>query len=145
MSVAKKEEKMTEDLNEIKEKTRKTAELYFGGIPRDERAFDVWKSFDKDLAKEISMHFTGKLYAREKISHKTRQLVTVSALTAMGMGRELWVHIWAALKVGCTREEIAEVIFQMHTYVGVPRMHNGLSILRDVLEKWKEVYGDTED
>ena len=135
---------MTEDLNEIKEKTRKTAELYFGGIPTEERAFSVWRSFDKDLAKEISMHFTGKLYAREKIPHKTRQLVTVGALTAMGMKRELRNHIWAAFNVGCTKEEIAEVIFQMHTYAGVPRMHNGLTVLRDVIQKRKEVFGDSE-
>ena len=85
-----------------------------------------------------------KLYAREKIPHKTRQLVTVGALTAMGMKRELRNHIWAAYNVGCTKEEIAEVIFQMHTYAGVPRMHNGLTVLRDVIQKRKEVFGDKE-
>ena len=135
---------MSDDLKELKEKTRKTAELYFGGMPRDERAYDVWKTFDKELARTMSMHYTGKLYAREKISHKTRQLVTVSALTVMGMENELRSHIWGALKVGCTREEIAEVIFQMQTYAGIPKMHNGLKVLRDVLGKWEAVYGDSD-
>ena len=135
---------MSDDLKELKEKTRKTAELYFGGMPREERAYDVWTSFDKELARTMSMHYTGKLYAREKISHKTRQLVTVSALTVMGMENELQSHIWGALKVGCTREEIAEVIFQMQTYAGIPKMHNGLKVLRDVLGKWEKVYGASE-
>ena len=40
---------MSEDL---KEKTAKTAKLYFEGY-KDERPFDLWRSFDKDLAKDL--------------------------------------------------------------------------------------------
>jgi len=58
---------MADDEKALKEKTRKTADLYFEGIPVEERAYNLWRFFDKDLAKEISMFYTGKLYAREKI------------------------------------------------------------------------------
>ena len=129
---------MSDDLKDLKEKTRKTADLYFSGIPGG-GVYPLWHSFDKDLAKDLSMFFTGKLYAREKIPHRTRQLVAVAALTVLERKDELRAHIWAALNVGCASEEIAEVIFQMITYGGVPIANQALSVLRDVLEERGEV------
>lgn len=117
---------------DIVEKTKQTAELYFKGV-RDERPFDLWKAFDKDLAKDLSLFITGQMYAREKIPHKTRQLVTVACLTVLSRLDELKLHIQAALNVGCTPEEIAEVIFQTLVYGGVPAANQALKTLRAVL------------
>jgi 4-carboxymuconolactone decarboxylase len=119
---------------ELKEKTQKTAELYFQGV-KDERPFDLWRSFDKELAKEISLFYTGKLYAREKIPHRTRQLVTVAALTVLERTEELKLHLHAALNVGCSPREVTEVIFQMATYGGVPVVNAALKVLRTVLQE----------
>ena len=120
--------------DDLKQKTQKTAELYFKEIP-GERPFEIWKSFDQELAKDISLFFTGKLYAREKIPHKTRQLVAVAALTVLERSEELKIHLHAALSVGCTPPEVAEVIFQMATYGGVPVMNSALKIFREVLRE----------
>lgn len=126
--------------NDLIEKTKKTAELYFKDV-RDERPFDLWKAFDPGLAKDLSLFITGRMYAREKIPHRTRQLVTVACLTVLSRIDELRLHIQAALNVGCTPEEIAEVIFQTLVYGGVPAMNQALKTLRAVLlEKglWNE-------
>ncbi len=125
---------------DIVEKTKQTAELYFKGVT-DERPFDLWKAFDRDLAKDLSLFITGQMYAREKIPHKTRQLVTVACLTVLARLDELKLHIQAALNVGCTPEEIAEVIFQTLVYGGVPAANQALKTLKTVLiEKglWNE-------
>ncbi len=125
---------------DLVEKTRKTAELYFKDVA-EERPFDLWKSFDKELAKDLSLFITGRMYAREKIPHTTRQLVTVASLTVLARLEELKLHIHAALNVGCTPAEIAEVIFQTSVYGGVPAMNQALKTLRSVLiEKglWSE-------
>lgn len=119
---------------EIVEKTRKTAALYFKGV-EDEKPFELWKSFDKGLARDLSMFITGQMYAREKIPHTTRQLVTVAALTVLGRLEELKLHIQAALNVGCTPREIAEVIFQTAVYGGVPATNQALKTLRTVLQE----------
>ena len=63
---------------DVVKKTKKTADLYFKGV-EGERPFDLWKSFDKDLAKDLSLFVTGQMYAREKIPHKIRQLITIAA------------------------------------------------------------------
>src|SRR6266568_8659076 len=47
---------------------------------------------------------------------------------------ELRLHIGAALNIGATKEEVAEVIFQMMTYGGVPTTVEGLKICKAVLE-----------
>jgi len=119
---------------ELVEKTKKTAELYFRDV-QGERPYELWRSFDRDLAKDLSIFITGQMYAREKIPHRTRQLVTVAALTVLCRLDELQLHIHAALNVGCTPQEIAEVIFQTAVYGGMPATNQALKTLRTVLEE----------
>jgi 4-carboxymuconolactone decarboxylase len=118
---------------DLKEKTAKTAKLYFDGFT-GERPFDLWRSFDKELAKDLSLFITGQMYAREVIPHPTRQMVTMAALTVLEKTEELKLHIHAALNVGVTPRQAAEVIFQTAVYGGVPAMNQGLKALKEVLE-----------
>jgi 4-carboxymuconolactone decarboxylase len=120
--------------DDIVQKTKTTGALYFRGV-EGEKPFELWRAFDKDLGKDLSLFITGKLYAREKIPHPTRQLVTVAVLTVLSRPEELELHIQAALNVGCTPQEIAEVIFQTFTYGGIPTVNTALKVLRDVLKE----------
>jgi len=122
---------MDEDL---KAKTARTAKLYFDGY-KGERPFDLWRSFDKGMARDLSMFITGQVYARERIPHPTRQLITVAALTVLERSDELKLHIHAALNVGCKPAEIAEVIFQCGIYGGMPVVNQALTNLRTVLQE----------
>lgn len=119
--------------DDLKEKTAKTAKLYFDGYT-GERPFELWRSFDKELARDLSLFITGQMYAREVIPHPARQMVTMAALTVLEKTDELKLHIHAALNVGVTPRQAAEVIFQTAVYGGVPAMNQGLKALKDVLE-----------
>jgi 4-carboxymuconolactone decarboxylase len=127
---------------ELKSATARTAKLYFDGF-KGERPFDLWRSFDKRLAKDLSLFITGKMYARERIPHTTRQLVTVAALTVLGRPEELKLHLYAALNVGCKPAEVAEVIFQCATYGGMPVVNAALNVFREVLKERGEWPLDT--
>jgi len=120
--------------DDLKTKTARTAKLYWDGYG-GERPFDLWRAFDKDLAKDLSLFITGKMYARERIPHPTRQLVAVAALTVLERTEELKLHIYAALNVGCTPQDVAEVIFQCGIYGGMPVVNQALEALRDVLRE----------
>ena len=122
---------MDEDL---KTKTAKTAKLYFDGYP-NERPFDLWRSFDKNLAKDLSLFITGQIYARERIPHPTRQLVSVGALTVLERSDDLKLLIYGALNGGCNPRDVAEVIFQCGIYGGMPVVNRALKILREVLQE----------
>ena len=119
---------------ELVKRTQKTAELYFKDVT-DERPFELWKAFDKSLSKELSLFITGQMYAREKIPHQIRQLITIAALTVLSRPDELRLHIQAALNVGCSPGEIAEVIFQTFVYGGMPSTNTALKTLKTVLEE----------
>ena len=119
---------------EVLEKTKKTAGLYMKDIT-DEKPHDLWKAFDKNLAKDLSLFITGQVYAREKIPHKIRQLITVAALTVLSRLDELRLHIQIALNVGCDPKEITEVIFQTFVYGGMPATNAALKTLKSVLEE----------
>lgn len=120
--------------DDVAKKTAETAKLYFDGFS-GERPYELWRSFDKGLAKDLSLFVTGQMYSRQVIPHPVRQLVTVASLTVLEKTEELELHIHAALNVGCTPREVAEVIFQTAVYGGVPAMNQGLKALRTVLEK----------
>ncbi|MFO7988733.1 MAG: carboxymuconolactone decarboxylase family protein [Desulfotignum sp.] len=127
------------DPKEIARKTGETAKLYFSTVKDEDKPYNLWRFFDKDLARDMSLYITGQMYAREKIPHPTRQLITVAALTVLSKPEELALHIHAALNVGCTKEEIAEVIFQTSIYGGVPAANTALSTLKNVLQERGEL------
>jgi 4-carboxymuconolactone decarboxylase len=118
----------------LKEKTKQTARMLFHTL-KGGTGFETWKKFDKDLARELSMFFTGKLYSREVISQKQRELCAVASLTALNRRHEVRAHLHAALNVGATRQEVAEVIFQQVTYGGMPVVVEALEVFKQVLEE----------
>lgn len=75
----------------------------------------------------------GDIYNRPGLSLRERELATVAALCALGhAGPQLKVHVHAALHVGCTPEQIVEVLMQMAVYAGFPAALNGLAVAREV-------------
>ena len=72
----------------------------------------------EDIAPDFATYLIefpfGDIYSRPALDLKSREIAVVAALTAMGNAApQLKVHIHGALNVGCTREEVVEVIMQM--------------------------------
>ncbi|MEO1491997.1 MAG: carboxymuconolactone decarboxylase family protein [Pseudomonadota bacterium] len=88
------------------------------------------------MSKSVVDFAWGQQYAREGLDIKTRWLITVGALTALGgqTGPQLKVNIAAARKAGATQREIGEAIWQMAIYGGFPAAINGLNAALDVFE-----------
>jgi alkylhydroperoxidase/carboxymuconolactone decarboxylase family protein YurZ len=80
----------------------------------------------------------GNLYTRDVLSQKQRELCAVAALCVLERKNELKSHIIAALRTGASKKEVAEVLFQMAVYGGVPVSIEGLNIAREVFEKSAE-------
>lgn len=87
-----------------------------------------------DLGRYIVEFAFGDLYSRPGLDLRSREIATVAALTAMGTAQpQLEVHLSAAMNVGCSRDELVEVILQMSAYAGFPAALNAISCLRRVL------------
>jgi len=93
------------------------------------------RAISPDFARYLVEFPFGDIYSRPGLDLKSRELAVVAALTAMGNAApQLRVHIAAALHVGCTREELLEVIMQMAVYAGFPAALNGLFAAKEIFD-----------
>jgi 4-carboxymuconolactone decarboxylase len=119
----------------IKKKTQETASKLFGkGIKKDP-PYLMWKEFDRDLANDFSMFITGNLYSRTVLTLPERQIVACAMLAAIRARDELRLHVNGALNVGCDPKKLAEVLFQVATYAGMPAVNEALEVYREVLKE----------
>ena len=119
----------------VKEKTRKTANILFGKGIKVSPPYTLWKEFNRDLANDFSMFITGNLYSRTVLTLPERQMAACAMLAALRAGEELRLHINGALNVGCDPKKLAEVFFQVATYAGMPAVNEALNVYREVLKE----------
>lgn len=101
-----------------------------------EKVIESLKAIAPDLGRYIIEFAFGDIYARPGLDLKSREIATVAALTALGNAQpQLKVHIHGALNVGCTREEVVEVILQMAVYAGFPAALNGITAAKEVFQE----------
>lgn len=104
-----------------------------------ERVIESLKDIAPDLARYVIEFPFGDVYSRGVLSLKEREIATVAALTALGNAQaQLKVHMHGALNVGCTRQELVELVIQMAVYAGFPAALNGIFAA-------KEVFAERED
>ena len=77
----------------------------------------------------------GDFNTRTGMDAKTRELLTVIILASMG-GAEVQVrsHVYGALKVGSSREEVVCALVHAGAYMGIPRLFNALNACKDLLQ-----------
>ncbi|MGO9014236.1 MAG: carboxymuconolactone decarboxylase family protein [Dissulfurispiraceae bacterium] len=101
-----------------------------------ERVIRSLEDIAPDFARYLIEFPFGDIYSRPALDLKSREIAVVAALTALGNAvPQLKVHINGALNVGCTRQEVVEVIMQMAVYAGFPAALNGLFAAKEVFKE----------
>jgi 4-carboxymuconolactone decarboxylase len=101
-----------------------------------ERVIESLKDIAPDFARLLIEFPFGDVYSRPGLDLKSREIAVVAALTALSNAApQLKVHINGALNVGCTRQEVIEVIVQMAVYAGFPSALNGLAAAKEVFKE----------
>lgn len=101
-----------------------------------ERAVEALKDISSDFADLLIEFPFGDVYSRPGLDLKSREIATLAALTAMGTAMpQLKVHVHGALNVGCSPQEIIEVMIQMAVYAGFPAALNGLFVAKEVFDE----------
>ncbi|MDA8231329.1 MAG: carboxymuconolactone decarboxylase family protein [Magnetospirillum sp.] len=97
---------------------------------------DTLREIAPDFARYLVEFIFGDLYARPGLDLRTRQIVTVAALAAMGTAQpQLEIHVQGALNAGLSRDEIVEILSQIAAYAGFPAALNALAAARRVFER----------
>jgi 4-carboxymuconolactone decarboxylase len=94
------------------------------------------QSISPDLARFMIEFPFGDVYSRPGLDLKSREIAAVAALTTLGNSEpQLKVHLHGALNVGCTPQEIVEVIIQMVVYAGFPAALRAMSAAKAVFQE----------
>jgi 4-carboxymuconolactone decarboxylase len=94
--------------------------------------------FDADFQQFITETAWGSIWSRPGLDRKSRHLVTIAMLAALGKENELAMHIRATENTGVTPDEVREVLLQVAIYAGIPAANAAFAIAR-------KVYGELSD
>jgi 4-carboxymuconolactone decarboxylase len=99
-----------------------------------ERAFTNATEYTLPMQEFITRNAWGNVWQRPGLDLKTRSLVTVAMLTALGKQTELKGHVRGALNNGATPEEIREIMLHATVYCGFPSAIEAFRSATEVVE-----------
>ena len=114
------------------------------GEPFVAKAFAGADDFTLVMQEFISRNAWGTVWQRDGIDLKTRSLVTVAMLTALGRSHELKGHVRGALNNGATPEELREIFLHATVYCGFPLAIDGFRTACEVINEYQQAKADAE-
>jgi 4-carboxymuconolactone decarboxylase len=98
-----------------------------------DRAIDGATELTAPFQEFITRFVWGGVWTRPELDRRTRSVITLAVLTALGREQELELHIPAARRNGLSDEQIGEVLLHTAVYAGVPAANAALTIAQRVL------------
>jgi 4-carboxymuconolactone decarboxylase len=83
----------------------------------------------------ITRYAWGEIWTRPALDVRTRRLIVIATLIALGRWEELHMHVAAALECGdLQRDEVKEIVLQQAVYCGVPAANHALQVISGLLQ-----------
>jgi 4-carboxymuconolactone decarboxylase len=98
-----------------------------------DRAIERTTDFTAPFQEFITRYAWGAVWTRDGLDRRTRSVITLSVLTALGRENEIAMHVRAALRNGLTPEEIGEIFIHTAIYAGVPAANSAFAIANEVI------------
>lgn len=92
-------------------------------------------AFGRPLQELIGEYCWGAVWGRPGLDRRSRSLLNLAMLSALGRLNELRLHTQGALNNGVTPEEIREVVLQVAIYCGVPAALEAQRTVRAAIEE----------
>jgi 4-carboxymuconolactone decarboxylase len=99
-----------------------------------DRAVASETSFTAPFQDFITRTAWGDVWSRPGLDRRTRSIITLTALLALGHNAELAIHVRGALRNGLTRDQISEVFLHAAVYAGVPAANTAFVIAQTVFD-----------
>jgi len=94
--------------------------------------------FDADFQRFITETAWGRVWSRPGLDRRTRNLLTIAILAALGKEHELELHLRATKNVGVMDDEVKEVFMQVAVYAGIPAANTAFAIAKRVFAELEE-------
>lgn len=109
---------------------QKGAELLEAMLGKDsaDATRERWASLSPDFEEYVVRFLSGEIWTRAGLDLRTKSLVTIAALMALGRSRGLELNIRMALNNGASKEEITETLLHLAPYAGFPAAWEAIEI-----------------
>jgi len=98
-----------------------------------EKAIASADDFNMPLQRLVTEYCWGAVWGREELPKKTRSLLNIAMIGCLNRNHELKMHVKGAIRNGCTKEEIREVLLQVAIYCGVPAAVDSFRVAKEAL------------
>ena len=103
-----------------------------------DRAIANTTPFDEDFQRYITQAAWGDVWARPGLDHRTRHLVTLAVLAALGREAELEMHVRATRNTRVTPDDVQEVLLHVAVYAGVPAANSAFAAAKRAYAQSRE-------
>ena len=93
-------------------------------------------TFDEDFQRFITEGAWGSVWSRPGLDRRTRSMLVIALMAALGHEDELAMHFRATRNTGATADDVKEVLLMVAVYAGVPAANTAIRIA-------KRVYAET--
>ena len=100
-------------------------------VDRSEAGTNAFTAEFHDLIKRYAW---GEIWTRPGLDLRTRRILVIGTLLALGRWEEFEMHVRAALdEGGFSTDDVKEIVLQQAIYCGVPAAHAALSRVEGIL------------
>ena len=85
-----------------------------------DRALAARNEFNAEFQDLLTRYAWGEIWTRPGLDERTRRLIVLSTMIALGREDEFKMHLRAALEHGVSRDDVKEVLLQAAIYCGLP-------------------------
>jgi 4-carboxymuconolactone decarboxylase len=103
-----------------------------------EKSIAAADDFNMPLQRLVTEYCWGACWGREELPKKMRSLLNLAMLSTLGRNHELKMHTKGAIRNGCTKEEIREVLLQVAIYAGVPAAVDSFRVAKEALNELEQ-------
>jgi 4-carboxymuconolactone decarboxylase len=100
-----------------------------------ERSLAAVSEFSRPVQEYVTATAWGQIWSRPGLDRRTRSLLNLGMLTALGRNHELGVHVRGAITNGCSETEIQEALLQAAVYCGAPAALESFRVAEGVLSE----------
>ncbi|PCJ19564.1 MAG: carboxymuconolactone decarboxylase [Candidatus Cloacimonadota bacterium] len=100
-----------------------------------DKIIEALSSQNQDITKYIVEWAYGEVYNRPGLTLKQRELISITSLAMQGRDSQLKTHIYAALNIGLTKDEIMETFIHLALFSGFPTALDAIKIAKEIFDK----------
>lgn len=98
-----------------------------------EKSIGSADDFTMPLQRLVTEYCWGAVWSREQLPRKIRSMLNIALLATLNRHHELKIHVKGAIRNGCTKEEIREVLLHVGIYSGIPAAVDSFRVAKEAL------------